>query len=112
MSCVLLALAAVGRIMRERKSPLGAADEVEARESGRFGAVEAGASEARGGFALGAAAFGRVVVDGLRVTFCSSPCLAADAAVGAVRCDGSLTGRVGDLGAGFLKPPVDVLGSC
>lgn len=95
--------------MRERKSPLGAADEVEARESGRFGAVLEGASEARDGFALGAAAFGRVVVDGLRVTFCSSPCLAADAAVGAVRCEGSLTGRVGDFGVGFLNPPTEVL---
>lgn len=95
--------------MRERKSPLGAADEVEARESGRFGAVLAGASEARDGFALGATAFGRVVVEGLRVTFCSSPCLAAEAAVGAVRCEGSRTGRVGDFGAGFLKPPADAL---
>jgi hypothetical protein len=109
LSCVLLALAVVGRIMRERKSPLGAPPVVEARESGRLGAVAAGASEALAGLVPGAAAFGRVVVDGLRVIFCSSPCFAADAAVGAIRWAGSLTGRVGDFGAGFLKPPVVVL---
>jgi hypothetical protein len=109
LSCNLLALAAVGRIMRERKSPLGAVDEVDARESGRLGAVVAGASEVRDGFAPGAAAFGRVVVDGLRVTFGSSPCFAADAAVGAMRWEGSLTGRVGDFGVGFLKLLDDAL---
>jgi hypothetical protein len=111
-SCVLLALAAVGRIMRERKSPLGAADEVEARESGRLGAVVAGASEGRDDLVPGATAFGRVVVDGFRVTFGSSPCFAAEAAVGATKWEGSLTGRVGDLGVGFLKPLADALGSC
>lgn len=112
-SCVLLALAVVGRIMRERKSPLGVADEVEARESGRLGAVVAGAREGRDDLVPGAASLGRVVVDGLRVIFCSSPCFAADAAVGAIKCEGSLTGRVGDFGAGFLKPPtVVVLGRC
>jgi hypothetical protein len=108
----LLALAAVGRIIRERKSPLVAVEVVEARESGRLGAAVAGASEARGGRVPGAAAFGRVVVDGFRVTFCSSPCLAADAAVGAIRCEGSLTGRVGDLGGGFLNPLAEALQSC
>jgi hypothetical protein len=95
--------------MRERKSPLGAADEVEARESGRLGAAVAEASEGRDDLVAGAAAFGRVVMDGFRVIFCSSPCLAADAAVGAMRCDGSLTGRVGDFGAGFLKPVAGAL---
>jgi hypothetical protein len=53
--------------MRERKSPLGATDEVEARESGRLGAAAvAGASEARAGRAAGAVALGRVVLDGFR----------------------------------------------
>jgi hypothetical protein len=108
LSCSLLALAAVGRIMRERKSPLGAADAVDACESGRLGAVGAGVIEGRDDFVPGAAAFGRVVVDGLRVTLGSSPCFAADAAVGATRWEGSLTGRVGDFGVGFLKP-VDVV---
>lgn len=109
MSWVFEALAVVGRIMRERKSPFGAAEEVEARESGRFGAVVTGARDARVGLAAGAAAFGRVVVDGFRVIFGSSPCFAADAAVGATRCDGNLTGRVGDFGVGFLKPPAGAL---
>jgi hypothetical protein len=99
--------------MRDRKSPLGAADEVvDALESGRLGAVVAGASEVRVGFVPGAVAFGRVVVDGLRVTFGSSPCFAADAAVGATRWEGSLTGRVGDFGVGFLKPLDVALDQC
>jgi hypothetical protein len=99
LSWVLLALAAVGLIMRERKSPLGAALEVvEARESGR-------AIDGRDDLVPdGATGFGRVAVDGFRVIFASSPCLAADAAVGATRRDGSPTGRVGDFGRGFLKP--------
>jgi hypothetical protein len=112
LSCVLLALAAVGRIMRERKSPLGAVEVVEARESGRLGAVFVGAREARAGLAPDATAFGRVAVDGLRVIFCSSPCFAADAAVGATRWGGSLTGRVGDFGVGFLNPLAEVLLRC
>jgi len=101
----------VGRIIRSRKPPLGAEPTVEVRDSGRLGAL--GATEGRE--ALGAAGLGaaRVVVDGFRVTFCStlgsSPCLAAEAAVGAVRRDGRPTGRVGDLGAGFLKPLGEVL---
>ena len=108
LSCVLLELAAVGRIMRSRKPPLGAALAVEVRDSGRLGAL--GASDVREVF--GAATFGgaaRVVVDGLRVTLGSSPCLAAEAAVGAVRRDGRPTGRVGDFGVGFLKPVGEML---
>lgn len=72
MSCVLLALAAVGRIMRERKSPFGAALVVDARESGRFGAAVDEAREVlaeRVPAALGAGALGRAVVEGLRVIF-------------------------------------------
>ena len=112
LSCVLLALAAVGRIMRERKSPLGAPPVVDARESGRLVAVVAGAIEGRDDLVPGATGFGRVVVDGFRVIFCSSPCFAADAAVGAIRWEGSLTGRVGDFGVGFLKPLAGALWSC
>jgi hypothetical protein len=112
LSCVLLALAAVGRIMRERKPPLGAVEVVEARESGRLGTVVVGAIDARAGLAPGKTVFGRVAVDGFRVIFCSSPCFAADAAVGATKWEGSLTGRVGDLGAGFLKPPTEALQPC
>jgi hypothetical protein len=107
LSCVLLELAAVGRIMRSRKPPLGAALAVEARESGRLGA--GGASDAREVFGATAFGAGRVVVDGLRVTLGSSPCLAAEAAVGAVKRAGRPTGRVGDLGVGFLKPVGEVL---
>jgi hypothetical protein len=104
----LLELAAVGLIIRSRKlPPLGAALAVEARDSGRLGAL--GATEARGGLALAALDAGRVVVDGLRVTFASSPCLAAEAAVGAVKRAGKPTGRVGDFGRGFLNPVGEVL---
>lgn len=54
-----------------------------------------------------------MVVEGFRaVGFDSSPCLAAEAAVGAVRREGRPTGRVGDLGAGFLKPVGEVLDLC
>jgi hypothetical protein len=95
--------------MRERKSPLAAPPVVEARESGRLGAAADGASEVLAERMPGAAALGRVVVDGLRMIFCSSPCFATDEAVGAMRCAGNLTGRVGDFGAGFLKPPVVML---
>jgi hypothetical protein len=95
--------------MRERKSPFDAPPVVEALESGRLAAVVLGAMEGRDDLVPGAAAFGRVVVDGFRVTFASSPCFAAEAAVGAIRCDGSLTGRVGDFGAGFLNPLADEL---
>jgi hypothetical protein len=95
--------------MRERKSPLVAVEVVEARESGRLMPAAAGAIEARAGRVLGTAAFGRVAVDGFRVIFCSSPCFAADAAVGAMRWAGSLTGRVGDLGVGFLKALAEAL---
>lgn len=113
-SCVLLALLAVGRIMRAKK-PSSAPPRVEARESDRFMAAVLGVSEAREGcfFAAGATAFGADLdtAEGLRATFCStvsSPCLAADEAVGAVRWDGNRTGRVGDRGFGFLKLPGDV----
>lgn len=80
---------------------------VEARESGRLGA--AGAIEGREALVVELFGGGRDVVDGLRPSVCSSPCLAADAAVGAVRRDGSPTGRVGDFGRGFLKPVGEVL---
>ena len=101
-SWVLLELAAVGLIIRSRKlPPLGTELAAEARESGRFGAL--GATEGRGGLAPVVLGAGRVVVDGFRVTFGSSPCLAAEAAVGAVRRAGRPTGRVGDFGRGFLK---------
>lgn len=109
MSRVLLALLAVGRIMRARKPSLAPAV-VDARDAGR---AVLGASDARGTgfFAAGAEAFGAGLeaVDGLRASFCSaasSPCFAAEDAVGAVRWDGSRTGRVGDRGFGFTNPPV------
>jgi len=92
--------------MRSRKPPLGAELAVEVRDSGRL--VALGATEGRE--ALGAAILvaGRVVVAGF-LAACSSPCLAAEAAVGAVRREGRPTGRVGDFGAGFLKPVGEVL---
>lgn len=77
-----------------------------------------GANDALGTgfFAAGAAAFGAglVAVEGLRASFwpagaASSPCLAAEEAVGAVKWDGSRTGRVGERGLGFLNPPGDVV---
>lgn len=114
-SCVLLALAFVGRIMRAKK-PSSAPPLVEVRDSGRFAGAVFGANEARDEiFRAGIAVFGagRMVVDGLRTNFwaaaASSPCFAAEAAVGAVRCEGKRTGRVGDFGFGFLKPPRDAV---
>lgn len=76
--------------MRARKpSPAPA---VEVRDSGRFGAAALGAKDALGAgfFAAGAAAFGAglTTVDGLRTVFwlaASSPCFAAEEAVGAVK---------------------------
>ena len=88
--------------MRSRKPSFGALA-VEVRDSGRLGAIEG-----REGF-VAAGALGRVAVDGFRVIFCSSPCFAADAAVGAVRREGKPTGRVGDFGRGFLKALGEVL---
>ena len=90
--------------MRSRNPSL-APPPVELRDSGRLGTVVLGTSEDREDFTV-AAGFvaGRVVVDGFWVTFCSSPCLAAEAAVGAVSREGKPTGRVGDFGRGFLKP--------
>lgn len=107
-SCTLLALAAVGLDMRSRKP--GLAPTVEVRDSGRLFVLVLGATEGREGLAVAGFGAGRVVVEGLRVTFASSPCnLAAEAAVGAVRREGSPTGRVGDLGFGFLKAGGEVL---
>lgn len=100
--------------MRARK-PSSAPPLVEVRDSGRFPGAVLGANEARDAILrAGIVVFGagRVVVDGLRTTFwvaASSPCFAAEAAVGAVRCEGKRTGRVGDFGFGFLKPPIDVV---
>ena len=99
------------------KKPSFAPPVVDARDSGRLLGAVLGAREAReAGFlaVVAEAAFGcggRVVVDGLRVTFwvASSPCFADEAAVGAVRREGRPTGFVGDLGLGFLKPPGEVV---
>ena len=103
-SCTLLALAAVGRDIRSRK--LGLAPTVDVRDSGRLLVFALGATEGREGFVVAGFDTGRVAVDGLRVTLAaSSPCsFAADAAVGAVRREFRLTGRVGDLGFGFFNP--------
>jgi hypothetical protein len=125
-SCVLLALLAVGRIMRAKKPssiPPRFAALVEdptllARDVGRLlAAVPPTGREGRD-------ADLRTVevvepegvrdrsdtVEALRLRLCclpcSSPSFADDAAVGAVRWVGSLTGLVGDFGAGFTKPPV------
>ena len=93
MSWVLLALAAVGRIILARK-PSSAPPLVDARDVGRLVAAELvvlGASEARDAcFRAAGAAFGavgRVTVDGLRASFWapSSSCFAADDAVGAIK---------------------------
>lgn len=85
-----------------------AAPTVEVRDSGRFGAL--GPTEGRGAFeAAGLGAVARVVVEGFRAVLGSSPCLAAEAAVGAVRREGRPTGRVGDFGAGFLSPVGETL---
>jgi hypothetical protein len=79
--------------MRAKKPSLAPAV-VEARDVGRFGPAVFGASEARGGggcfFTAGGAAFGAGLetVEGLRTGFCSaasSPCFAAEEAVGAVK---------------------------
>lgn len=103
-SCTLLALAAVGLDMRSRKPGL-APPTVEVRDSGRLFVAALGAIDGREDLAVGGFDAGRVAVEGLRAIFAvSSPCsLAAEAAVGAVRREGSPTGRVGDLGLGFLK---------
>jgi hypothetical protein len=103
-SCTLLALAAVGLDMRSRKPGL-APPTVEVRDSGRLFVAALGATDGREGLVVGGLDAGRDAVEGLRVTLAaSSPCsLAADAAVGAVKRDGSPTGRVGDFGLGFLK---------
>lgn len=107
-SCTLLALAAVGLDMRSRNP--GLAPTVEARDSGRLFVLALGATEGRGGLAVAGLDAERVAVEGLCVTFASSPCnLAADAAVGAVRREGSPTGRVGDLGFGFLRAGGEVV---
>lgn len=83
---------------------------VDARESGRLGAVVLGATDGREGLAVAILEAGRVVVDGFLATVGSSPCFAAEAAVGAMRRDGKPTGRVGDFGRGFLKPLGEMLG--
>lgn len=80
---------------------------MDVRDSGRF--VVLGAIDAREGFPAAALGAGRVVVDGFRTIFCSSPYLAADAAVGAVSREGKPTGRVGDFGRGFLNLVGEVL---
>lgn len=100
--------------MRAR-NPSFAPPAVDARDSGRLAGAVLGTKDWRevGFLAAGAAAARgwetRLAVDGLRVTFASSPCLADDAAVGAVRREGRPTGLVGDLGRGFLNPPGEVV---
>jgi hypothetical protein len=92
---------------------LGAALVVDVRDSGRFGAL--GPTEGRGAFAaagLGGARVVVAVVAGFFAVFASSPCFAAEAAVGAVKREGRPTGRVGDLGGGFLKPVGETLKHC
>lgn len=87
---------------------MGAVLVVEVRDSGRFGAL--GPTEGRGALVVVAGLGGaRVVVAGFFATLGSSPCFAAEAAVGAVKREGRPTGRVGDLGAGFLKPVGETL---
>jgi hypothetical protein len=90
---------------------LGAELAVDVRDSGRLGAA-LGATEGREGLVVAALDGGRAVVDGFLVTLASSPCLAAEAAVGAVRREGRPTGRVGDRGGGFLKPTGETLEQC
>ena len=69
-----------------------------------------GATEGREGLAVAGFGAGRVVVEGFRVTFVSSPCnFAAEAAVGAVRREFSATGRVGDFDFGFLEAGGEVV---
>ena len=105
----LLEERAGGRIMRARTPASGGLAVVAARlarEAGR-GAAGAGPSEGRL-LCRGRmdALFGAGALD-----FRSEgpvPVFAAEAAVGAVRCDGSGAGRVGDLGAGLWKPPGEV----
>lgn len=88
---------------------MGAVLVVEVRDSGRFGAL--GPTEGRGALVAVAGLGGArvVVVAGFFATLGSSPCFAAEAAVGAVKREGRPTGRVGDLGAGFLKPVGETL---
>lgn len=88
--------------MRSRKP--GLAPTVEVRDSGRLLVVVLAAIEGREALAVVGFGVGRVVVEGLRVTLASSPCsLAAEAAVGAMRREFKVTGRVGDLAFGFLS---------
>lgn len=89
---------------------MGAAELVaDARDSGLLGAVWLGPIDAREGLLAAGFGSGRVAVDGFLVIFASSPCFAAEAAVGATRREGRPTGRVGDFGRGFLKPVGEVL---
>jgi hypothetical protein len=109
----LLALLAVGRIILAKKPSL-APPTVDARELGLFSEAILGAIDAReDGLRAGGAALatgGRAAAAGLGAGLrtASSPCLAAKAAVGAVKWEGSRTGRVGDFGLGFLNPVGDV----
>lgn len=89
---------------------MGAAELVaDVRDSGRFGAAWLGTIDAREGLLAVGFGTGRVVVDVFLPSFASSPCFAAEAAVGATRREGRPTGRVGDFGRGFLKPVGEVL---
>lgn len=120
LSCTLLALAAVGRIMRSRKLP-SEAGLWDGRGSGPFAARDVrgvGFAEAGAGLVAG---FLDPLMDVEAAGGWPASRFAADEAVGAVRCEGRLTGRVGDLGrvlaggedllvgwpAGFAVVPVD-----
>lgn len=107
-SCVLLALAAVGFIILSRKLPSAGAtlrrvcEVCEVLEPGRC----TGASDDRLGLEEVVEVFGFVVVDDFKLLVAgfdcvSGSCFAREEAVGAVRCDGRLTGFVVSLGLGF-----------
>ena len=115
-SCVLLALAAVGFIILSRKLPSAGAtlrrkcEVCDVREDGRC----SGASEDRLDFVAEVDGFGFEVVDARRLLLAgfdciSGSCFAREDAVGAVRCEGRLTGFVVSLGLGLEVAVLDAL---
>lgn len=105
LSCTLLAELAVGLIIRARKLSSGPLGALAGLLSVFLGTLAVDASDDRAaGFvvAAGARVWGRLATAGLETDTealdgCES-CLAAEAAVGAVRCEDTLIGRVGDRG--------------